>query len=75
MEKPSKVALITGVTGQDSAYPAEFLLKKSYEAHGIKRRAPLFNTDRLHAIGWRAPTPSQARLTKSDVDFLTKAAV
>jgi GDPmannose 4,6-dehydratase len=42
-----KVALITGVTGQDGAYLAEFLLKKGYEVHGIKRRASLFNTDRI----------------------------
>jgi len=43
----SKVALITGVTGQDGAYLAEFLLKKGYIVHGIKRRASLFNTDRI----------------------------
>ncbi|MCY1208840.1 GDP-mannose 4,6-dehydratase [compost metagenome] len=42
-----KVALITGVTGQDGAYLAEFLLGKGYEVHGIKRRASLFNTDRI----------------------------
>jgi GDPmannose 4,6-dehydratase len=42
-----KVALITGVTGQDGAYLAELLLKKGYEVHGIKRRASLFNTDRV----------------------------
>jgi GDPmannose 4,6-dehydratase len=42
-----KVALITGVTGQDGAYLAEFLLKKGYEVHGIKRRSSLFNTDRI----------------------------
>jgi GDP-mannose 4,6-dehydratase len=42
-----KRALITGVTGQDGAYLAEFLLKKDYEVHGIKRRASLFNTDRI----------------------------
>src|ERR1043165_7325169 len=41
-----KTALITGVTGQDGAYLAEFLLKKGYEVHGIKRRSSLFNTDR-----------------------------
>jgi GDPmannose 4,6-dehydratase len=43
----TKVALITGVTGQDGAYLAEFLLKKDYEVHGIKRRASSFNTDRI----------------------------
>jgi GDPmannose 4,6-dehydratase len=42
-----KKALITGVTGQDGAYLAEFLLQKGYEVHGIKRRASLFNTDRI----------------------------
>ncbi|WP_126148074.1 GDP-mannose 4,6-dehydratase [Synechococcus elongatus] len=42
-----KRALITGVTGQDGAYLAEFLLDKGYEVHGIKRRASLFNTDRI----------------------------
>jgi len=42
-----KTALITGVTGQDGAYLAEFLLAKGYEVHGIKRRASLFNTDRI----------------------------
>ncbi len=43
----SKVALITGITGQDGAYLAEFLLKKGYIVHGIKRRTSLFNTDRI----------------------------
>jgi len=42
-----KTALITGVTGQDGAYLAEFLLKKGYMVHGIKRRSSLFNTDRI----------------------------
>jgi len=42
-----KTALITGITGQDGAYLAEFLLKKGYSVHGIKRRASLFNTDRI----------------------------
>jgi len=45
-----KVALITGVTGQDGSYLAEFLLEKGYEVHGIKRRASLFNTDRIDHI-------------------------
>lgn len=43
----NKVALITGVTGQDGSYLAEFLLKKGYIVHGIKRRASLFNTERV----------------------------
>jgi GDPmannose 4,6-dehydratase len=42
-----KKALITGVTGQDGAYLSEFLLKKGYEVHGVKRRTSLFNTDRI----------------------------
>jgi len=47
MRKKLKRALITGITGQDGAYLAEFLLKKGYEVHGIKRRTSLFNTDRI----------------------------
>ena len=43
----NKVALITGITGQDGAYLAEFLLDKGYEVHGIKRRSSSFNTDRI----------------------------
>jgi GDPmannose 4,6-dehydratase len=43
----SKVALITGVTGQDGAYLAELLLSKGYNVHGVKRRSSLFNTDRI----------------------------
>ena len=42
-----KRALITGITGQDGAYLAEFLLKKGYEVHGIKRRTSLLNTNRI----------------------------
>lgn len=42
-----KIALITGITGQDGAYLAEFLLKKNYIVHGLKRRTSLFNTDRI----------------------------
>jgi GDPmannose 4,6-dehydratase len=47
MAMKRRVALITGITGQDGAYLAEFLLKKGYEVHGIKRRTSLFNTDRI----------------------------
>jgi GDPmannose 4,6-dehydratase len=47
MHTPPKTALITGITGQDGAYLAEFLLKKGYVVHGVKRRASLFNTDRI----------------------------
>jgi GDPmannose 4,6-dehydratase len=46
----SKVAFITGITGQDGAYLAEFLLKKNYVVHGLKRRTSLFNTDRIDHI-------------------------
>ena len=45
-----KRALITGVTGQDGSYLAELLLEKGYEVHGIKRRASLFNTQRVDHI-------------------------
>ena len=47
MNRVGRVALITGITGQDGAYLAEFLLEKGYEVHGIKRRTSLFNTDRI----------------------------
>ena len=47
MTTPSKKALITGITGQDGSYLAEFLLEKGYEVHGIKRRASSFNTERI----------------------------
>ena len=45
-----KIALITGVTGQDGAYLSEFLLKKSYIVHGLKRRSSMFNTDRINHL-------------------------
>jgi len=50
MTKVNKVALITGITGQDGSYLAEFLLEKGYVVHGIKRRASLFNTQRVDHI-------------------------
>lgn len=56
-----KVALITGITGQDGAYLAEFLLKKGYEVHGIKRRSSLFNTERIDHI-YEDPHQSGARM-------------
>ena len=55
-----KVALITGITGQDGAYLAEFLLKKGYIVHGIKRRASLFNTDRVDHL-YRDPHEKDVR--------------
>jgi GDPmannose 4,6-dehydratase len=56
-----KVALITGITGQDGSYLAEFLLERNYEVHGIKRRASLFNTGRIDAI-YQDPHVAGARL-------------
>ena len=50
MDSTGKRALITGVTGQDGSYLAEFLLKKGYEVHGIKRRSSSFNTERIDHI-------------------------
>ena len=50
MTQHPKVALITGITGQDGAYLAEFLLNKGYIVHGIKRRASSFNTQRIDHI-------------------------
>ena len=47
MNTKQKVALITGITGQDGSYLTEFLLEKGYIVHGIKRRASSFNTDRI----------------------------
>lgn len=57
----TKVALITGITGQDGAYLAELLLEKGYEVHGIRRRASLFNTDRIDHL-YQDPHLSGTRL-------------
>ena len=57
-----KVALITGVTGQDGAYLSEFLLGKGYEVHGVKRRASLFNTDRIDHL-YQDPHVDHQRFT------------
>ena len=56
-----KVALITGITGQDGSYLAELLLKKGYEVHGIKRRASSFNTDRIDHL-YQDPHVSERNL-------------
>ncbi|MNS11479.1 GDP-mannose 4,6-dehydratase [compost metagenome] len=56
-----KVALITGITGQDGSYLAELLLEKGYEVHGIKRRASLFNTDRIDHL-YQDPHDTDRRL-------------
>src|SRR5579862_8304423 len=58
----AKVALITGITGQDGAYLAEFLLKKGYIVHGVKRRASSFNTDRIDHL-YQDPHEQGVRLT------------
>ena len=55
-----KVALITGITGQDGAYLAELLLEKGYEVHGLKRRSSLFNTDRIDHL-YQDPHESNVR--------------
>ena len=55
-----KKALLTGITGQDGAYLAEFLLKKGYEVHGIKRRASSFNTARIDHL-YADPHDEQVR--------------
>jgi GDPmannose 4,6-dehydratase len=57
-----KTALITGITGQDGAYLAEFLLSKGYSVHGIKRRASSFNTDRIDHL-YQDPHEDNVRLT------------
>ena len=59
--KNKKVALITGITGQDGSYLAEFLLSKGYEVHGIKRRASSFNTQRIDHI-FQNPHSKQSSL-------------
>jgi len=56
-----KKALITGITGQDGAYLAEFLLQKGYEVHGVKRRTSLFNTDRIDHL-YRDPHEKGVKL-------------
>lgn len=63
-----KKALITGITGQDGSYLAEFLLEKGYEVHGIKRRASLFNTQRIdHIFQDRHATDPRLRLHYGDL--------
>ena len=62
---PAKIALITGITGQDGSYLAEILLEKGYQVHGIKRRTSSFNTNRIdhlyqdpHEISEQGQPPS-----------------
>ncbi|MFL4472274.1 GDP-mannose 4,6-dehydratase [Tateyamaria armeniaca] len=71
-----KKALITGITGQDGSYLAEFLLKKGYEVHGIKRRASLFNTQRIDHL-YEDPHVAQPKMSLhygdlSDTSNLTR---
>jgi GDPmannose 4,6-dehydratase len=61
MTKQAKAALITGITGQDGSYLAEFLLKKGYEVHGIIRRSSVFNTERIEPI-YQDPHEAHRRL-------------
>ena len=61
-------ALITGVTGQDGAYLAEFLLGKGYIVHGIKRRISLFNTDRIDHL-YQDPGPQGQDPVLSGIDL------
>src|SRR3954468_22733718 len=58
----SKIALITGITGQDGAYLAELLLKKGYVVHGIKRRSSMFNTERIDHL-YQDPHENNVNLT------------
>ena len=68
----SKVALITGITGQDGSYLAEFLLEKGYEVHGIVRRASISNTARIdHLINLTARTTIEGFInTIANVDLI-----
>ena len=61
MNQKNKTALITGITGQDGSYLAELLIKKGYIVHGIKRRASLFNTDRIDHL-YKDPHEENGRL-------------
>lgn len=62
MDEKRKIALITGITGQDGSYLAEFLLKKGYEVHGIMRRASVFNTERIDQI-YEHPNKPDRKMT------------
>ena len=69
-----KTALITGITGQDGAYLAEFLIKKGYAVHGIKRRSSLFNTDRIDHL-YKDPHESRRKLTLHHGDMTDSSAL
>ena len=66
MTTENKVALITGITGQDGAYLAELLLHKGYDVHGVKRRSSLFNTDRIDHL---VPGPARTRSSASCLHY------
>ena len=68
----TKVALITGITGQDGAYLAEFLLQKGYIVHGIKRRASLFNTARVDHLYRDPHTNNKNFVLKESIVFVNK---
>ena len=63
-----KTALITGITGQDGSYLAEFLLNKGYTVHGIKRRSSSFNTERIDHI-YQGPQEINRRLVLHYADL------
>ncbi|KAF5908461.1 GDP-mannose 4,6 dehydratase isoform X1 [Clarias magur] len=61
-DKPRKVAIITGITGQDGSYLAEFLLEKGYEVHGILRRSSSFNTGRIEHLYHNPQTHTEGNM-------------
>lgn len=67
-----KIALITGITGQDGSYLTEFLLEKGYEVHGVVRRASVFNTDRIDHL-YKDPHDPEARMFLHYGDFTDAA--
>src|SRR6201991_522143 len=69
-----KVALITGITGQDGSYLAELLLAKDYDVHGIKRRSSLFNTDRIDHL-YRDPHDPDQRLFLHHADLTDSTSI
>ena len=70
MSSVQKVALITGITGQDGSYLAEFLLNKNYLVHGIKRRSSSFNTSRIDHI-YEDPHSNKNNFILSELHRLT----
>nr|XP_029489012.1 GDP-mannose 4,6 dehydratase isoform X2 [Oncorhynchus nerka] len=62
LKKPRKVAVITGITGQDGSYLAEFLLEKGYEVHGILRRSSSFNTGRIEHLYQNPQTHTEGNM-------------